>query len=98
MTERKKVTYHKEALKAFKAQFGKPSDELNRIRKYNSAVIKEVEKAIKEIGDNVTVPMVTEKVDYPSHSVWYAFMALMKWGSLVLVNKRGEYPEFNFAR
>lgn len=98
MTERKKVTYHREALKAFKERCGKPSDELNEIRKFNSALVKQVEKVIKEIDDNVTVPMVTEKVDYASHDVWYAFMALMKWGSLVLVNKRGEYPEFNFVR
>ena len=98
MTERKKVTYHKEALKAFKARIGKPSDEINKTRKFNTALIKQVEKAIKEIGDNVTVPMVREKVDYPTHSIWYAFMALMKWGSLVLVSKRGEFPEFNFAR
>ena len=95
---KKKVTYHKEALKAFKARHGGPSDEIKNIRKYNNTLVKEVKKAIQEIEENATVPLVTEKVDYPSDEVWYAFMALLKWDSLEMVSKRGEYPEFKFKR
>lgn len=95
---RKKVTYHREALKAFKERHGKPSEELNAIRKFNSALVKDVKKAIQEIEENATVPLVAEKVDYTTDEIWYAFMALLKWESLVMVSKRGEYPEFKFTR
>ncbi len=95
---KKKVTYHREALKALKERHGGPSEELNVLRKYNTALFKDVKKAIKEIGENATVLMVTEKVDYSSDEVWYAFMGLLKWDSLVMVSKRGEYPEFKFER
>ena len=96
---RKKVTYHKEALKAFKErQGGKPSDELNKIRKYNATLVKDVKNAIKEIEGNATVGLVAEKVDYPMEEIWFAFMALLKWDSLAQVSKRGEFPEFKLKR
>ena len=96
---KKKVTYHREALKAFKERHGgKPSEEMNKVRKHNAALVKDVKKAIQEIEENATVPLVAEKVDYPTDEIWYAFMALLKWDSLIMVSKRGEYPEFKFKR
>lgn len=83
------------ALKKMKEDYGGASPELMETYKFNRKLLKDAEKAIRELG-TATTPEVAEKAGISTDNAFFAINALMRYYGLKLVNKRGEYPQYSY--
>ena len=89
-----KTLYYKESLKNLKNSFGGASEtQLAKYKKMN-LTMKVVRKSIED--GNQTVPEISEVTGIPSYEVLFAINALRRWFGLQIINKSGDYPEYQF--
>ncbi len=85
---------YKEALKRFKEKRGGASPELLERYKTRRKQVKEVKNAIK--NGKKTVPDISEATGIPMNIVQSVVTQLRKYENLVMVDKRSEYPIYDF--
>ncbi|MHA1224024.1 MAG: hypothetical protein ACTSSG_00020 [Candidatus Heimdallarchaeaceae archaeon] len=87
---------YREALKVLRERMGGPNKEVSQQVKSNNNLAKQVTEAIK--GGLHTVPEIAEKIGYPTDKVLWMVNALRKYNGLELIDKRGEYPKYDFVQ
>ena len=87
--------YYKAALDRLKADRGPVDPDFLARNKHRSRMIRAVGKAIKD-KELRTVPEIKAILYFESHEIVKAINHLMKYGGLKMINKRGEYPEYDY--